>query len=258
MTSPCSPSSDLPRSWAGAADPGAAHPLHPQWGRLPLDRPDEAAAGEKLRHPLSLSLHLLPLHVIKHWLLLLVPVAALPPLASCSCLAAVWLIAQQVLVCVWFWCLAVVVSPSGPLLHLRLQCDSLPQSLLRQADAPWPARPPAARLPQAQGQVRVLWQRVHRRSLRGEHRLQTCFYHFSLSCCNTAGVWRKQPRVPPRNFQPHVKESLWKAAGEANARVSLPSESAGLFWNDTCVGRRKWTFDWPFHTEYVFFHQSPR
>lgn len=74
---------------------------------------------------------------------------------------------------------SMIISTLGPLLHLRLQRNPLPQSLLRQADAPRLARPPAARLPQAQGQVRVLWQRVHRRSLRGK--LQTscvslCFH----------------------------------------------------------------------------------
>lgn len=57
-------SSDLPGSGAGAADPSAGHPLHPQRGRLPLDGPDEAAAGEELQHPFfahqSLQLLLLP------------------------------------------------------------------------------------------------------------------------------------------------------------------------------------------------------
>ncbi|KAL0174288.1 hypothetical protein M9458_030256, partial [Cirrhinus mrigala] len=53
-----------------------------------------------------------------------------------------------------------------PLLNLRLQCDSLSQPLLRQADAQRPARAPAARLSQTQGQMRVLRERVHRRGLR--------------------------------------------------------------------------------------------
>lgn len=57
------------------------------------------------------------------------------------------------------------VSFPEPLLDLRLQRDPLPQPLLRQADAQRPARTPAARLPQAQGQVRVLRERVHRRGL---------------------------------------------------------------------------------------------
>lgn len=37
---------DLPGPGAGAADLGAGHPLHPQRGGLPLDGPDEAAAGD--------------------------------------------------------------------------------------------------------------------------------------------------------------------------------------------------------------------
>lgn len=53
LTPSCFSPSDLSRPRAGAADPGTAHPLHPQRGGLPLDRPDEAAASTlvSLLHP---------------------------------------------------------------------------------------------------------------------------------------------------------------------------------------------------------------
>lgn len=63
-----------------------------------------------------------------------------------------------------------VPAPPGPPRHLRLQRRPLPQPLQRQAEPPRPARARAARLPQAQGQVRVLRHRLHRGGLRGGHR----------------------------------------------------------------------------------------
>lgn len=155
----------------------------------------------------------------------------MPPLLISYCFLA-WPNAKTVCVSA-----SVVVSPSGPLLHLRLQCDTLPQSLLRQADTSRLARPPAAWLPQAQGQVWVLWQRVHRWSLRGKQRRPNLF----LFMCNSTRTWHKQLEWRHIISMPVWKMSLWKTAGKTNARVSLLPESVGLFWNNTCVGRRKET-----------------
>lgn len=250
-------SSDLPRPGAGAADLGAAHPLHPQWGGLPLDWTDEAAAGEHLNVPHFLRVfHLLPIprndpswvraqevdwsssnwtpapletlakcpwathwtpycswlagsHLAwqpppsvsecvcvwqrQHWEALweqwrwISSVPVPPPPPPCCFVAAVCLNAQLCVFGSFMTYSLACIPPSGPLLHLRLQCDTLPQSLLCQADTPRLAWPPAARLPQAQGQVRVLWQRIHRRSLWGKP--QTYVYVFlfllHLSKCST-------------------------------------------------------------------------
>lgn len=173
---------DLPRPRAGAADLGSAHPMHPQRGGLSLDWPDEAAAGKKPCPLIHASfLHCCTQHVG------------------------------------WFWW--PVLCLSGPLLHLRLQCDTLPQSLLSQADAPRLARPPAARLPQAQGQVWVLWQRVHRRSLWGKHFtpffFKKSFLLWFLSHC-------KQLHVTAHDFHGYMKGVFVESSRKSECTCQSP------------------------------------
>ncbi|KAI2656194.1 TNF receptor-associated factor 4 [Labeo rohita] len=133
-----------------------------------------------------------------------------------------------------------------PLLDLRLQCDSLSQPLLRQADAQRPARAPAARLSQTQGQESVYCEnkcgaRMMRRLL-SQHtmtecpkRTQPCKYcgkefvydtiqnhqyhcpRFPVQCPNQCGT----PNIAREDLANHVKESC------GSALVLCPFKEAG-------------------------------
>ena len=107
----------------------------------------------------------------------------------------------------------------------------MPQPLLRQADAPRPARPPAARLPQAQGQVRVLRQRVHRWSLRGKPQTSS---HALVPQHSGSQAWTAQRAAVsfPALCERH---HCVKAAGETDAHV----RTGQLRNNMLLAGRRK-------------------
>lgn len=109
------------------------------------------------------------------------------------------------------------LCPPGPSWHLWLQRDPLPQPVQRQAEPPGPPRARPARLPQAQGQVRVLRQRLHWGGLRGGHWGGHCGGQPWWTCGHCA-LWL---------WGHCVSSSLSGLAGEGSQRVMTLSWSPG-------------------------------